>query len=160
MLIAGAARNIKSPVQNVDDDVMTPLITRFYDFNMKYSDDESIKGDVMVKAMGTAGLIKKEQSATRKNEFLMAIANPIMSQIMGPKNMSYLLREIARAHDLKLPDDASWEISDTIPEILAQNMNNASNQGSGQAAAGGSPTKPQSLNAAGDEMGSSGMQRV
>jgi hypothetical protein len=64
--------------------------------NMMYDDDPYIKGDYKVVAKGAIGLIHKEALQMRRNEFLMATANPIDSQIVGPEGRAYLLREAAR----------------------------------------------------------------
>ena len=63
---------------------------------MMFDGDPYIKGDFKVVAKGAIGLIHKETLQMRRNEFLMATANPIDSQIVGPEGRAYLLRELAR----------------------------------------------------------------
>ena len=60
--IAYTAANlwVRRAVRNWDDDIVAPLITRFFDWNMQYSEKEEIKGDSRVRAMGIAALVELE----------------------------------------------------------------------------------------------------
>lgn len=76
-----------------DDDVVTPIITRYYDWMMEFSDKEDIKGDLKVVARGVSALVELEGSATRMNQFLT-----VASQMgIAPSNKYQLLREFAKA---------------------------------------------------------------
>jgi hypothetical protein len=166
-LFANAARSIKAVVSNIDDDIITPFISMCYDYVMRFSKDETLKGDARVVAKGVAGLMAKEQAANRKTEFLNTTANPVFSQVLGTKNINYLLKEIAKANDLNLPDEEYGErIAELLDEqnlkaLIAQSQPQVSNDGgdvNGQVTNGGSPTKPMALNMSGDEMGSPELQ--
>lgn len=87
---------VRRAVRNWDDDVITPVITRFYDFNMQYSEKEEIKGDSRVKAMGIAALVELEGQAQRMSQFMQTATQ------MGlpPSNQMRLMREFARAYKL------------------------------------------------------------
>jgi hypothetical protein len=70
MLMNSANVIFRNVVKNFDDDMTTPLIRRFYDWNMQFNPKEEIKGDLQVEARGTSALLVRElQSAN-----LMAIA--------------------------------------------------------------------------------------
>lgn len=71
MLMNSANIVLRRAVKNWDDDVTRPLIGRFYDWNMQFSDDESIKGDFAVDARGSGALLVRE----RQQESLMMYAN-------------------------------------------------------------------------------------
>jgi hypothetical protein len=47
-------------VKNFDDDVTTPTIRRFYDWNMQFNDKAEIKGDYEVDARGSSVLMVRE----------------------------------------------------------------------------------------------------
>lgn len=47
-------------VRNWDDDMTTPTIRRFYDWNMQFSRKEEIKGDFEVRARGSSVLLVRE----------------------------------------------------------------------------------------------------
>lgn len=100
---------VRRAVRNWDDDVVTPLITRFFDFNMQYSEKDDIKGDSKIRAMGITALVELEGQAQRLTQF-MQVANgmqiPLSNQLM-------VLREFARAFkldpDVVLPSEAEIE---------------------------------------------------
>jgi len=95
MLMDNASKGIKQAVANIDK-IVSGIVQRLYLHNMMYDDDVYIKGDFKVVAKGAIGLIQKETLQMRRNEFLVATANPIDSQIVGPEGRAYLLRELAR----------------------------------------------------------------
>lgn len=95
MLMDNASKGIKNAVANIDK-IVSGIVHRLYLHNMMYDDDVYIKGDFRVVAKGAIGLIHKEALQMRRNEFLVATANPIDSQIVGPEGRAYLLRELAR----------------------------------------------------------------
>jgi hypothetical protein len=100
---------VRRAVRNWDDDVVTPLITRFFDFNMQYSEKDGIKGDSKVKAMGIAALVELEGQAQRLTQFMQAAS----SMGVPPSNKMQILREFARAFKLDpdrvLPSDKEIE---------------------------------------------------
>jgi hypothetical protein len=95
MLMDNASKGIKQAISNIDR-IVSGIVRRLYLHNMMYDDDPYIKGDFKVVAKGAIGLIHKEALQMRRNEFLVATANPIDSNIVGPEGRAYLLRELAR----------------------------------------------------------------
>jgi hypothetical protein len=104
MLMGNANKSMKQVVANIDNSVMTPLLERLYFYNMKYSEDNELKGDVAIVARGSNSIVAKETAQVRRNEFLQATANPIDMQIMGIDGRATLLRETAKQLDVN-PDD-------------------------------------------------------
>ena len=92
---------VRRCIRNWDDDVTSPLISDYYDYNMQWSEKESIKGDVHVRALGIAYLAELEGQAGRMASLAQA------AQGMGlPLSTPYaMLRELSRS--LKLDPD-SW----------------------------------------------------
>jgi hypothetical protein len=145
-LLAAASRSIKAVVANIDDDIITPYIQMCYDFQMKFSDDPSIKGDARVVAKGVSGLLAREQQSHQKIELLQMVANPAYMQILGAKNIGALLAQIIKGQDIKLPDldrlDGSLDAEAQIQQILmsqagVQQQEADPNQMNGQSANGG-----------------------
>lgn len=101
MLMNAAAKGIKSVIGNIDRDVIRPLIEQIYTWLMIYSDDEEIKGDCRVVARGATGLLVREQTQLRRQEFLNNTANPTDLQIIGLEGRAEVLRAIAA--DLDMP---------------------------------------------------------
>ena len=96
MLLDAANKGLKSIVQGIDKNVMTPLLRQMFDHNMIYSDDDSVKGDAQVTARGVASLMQLETLRMRRNEVLQITSNPIDSQIVGMEGRASILREIAK----------------------------------------------------------------
>lgn len=74
----------KTVVRNVDEFIITPVITAFYDWFMQYSPREEIKGDMNIIAHGVTGLMKKEVQSQRMMQLLATTANPVDLQLFGP----------------------------------------------------------------------------
>jgi len=90
-------------IANVDEHVIKPCIDRLYYYNMRYSDDPDLKGDVRVQARGAASLMEKEAAQQRRNEFLgVALNSPVAQQVMGMEGVAELLRQAAKTLDLNV----------------------------------------------------------
>jgi hypothetical protein len=162
-LLAAASRSIKAVVANIDDDIIAPYIQMCYDVLMQTTKDPALQGDGKVVAKGVAGLLAKEQQAQRKTEFLQTIAVPTFAQALGAKNIGYILAQIAKSNDLKLPDMDRLEGNETLESILTKmNLQGAGvdpNQQNGNIATGGTPQQPQSMTLDGRPAGSPEMQQ-
>lgn len=94
MLMSNAGKSIKSVVVSVDR-VLKPAIERLYFYNMMYSDDDDLKGDVNIVAHGALNLQQREMQQQRLNEFLnIALSNPVVNQLVGPQGIAYMLRQV------------------------------------------------------------------
>lgn len=100
MMIGNASKIVKQVVGGIDCNVITPLLDRQYYYNMRYSEDPDLKGDVKVVARGALSMTVKEAAQVRRNEFLAATANPIDLQIIGLEGRAEVLREAARGLDM------------------------------------------------------------
>ena len=137
MLMSNAGKALKQVISNIDYDIIEPLIRRLYEFNMRFHEDDTIKGDVQVRARGVNSMIVKEAAQVRRNEFLAATANPIDMQIVGLEGRAALLREAAKSLDMNV--DA---IVPPPEEVRARQMAQmqAQQEQMAQAQAGGSPS--------------------
>lgn len=95
MLMDNASKGIKQAIANIDT-IVAGIVQKLYIHNMMFDPDPYIKGDFNVVAKGAIGLLHKETLQMRRNEFLVATANPIDSQITGLEGRAYMLREAAR----------------------------------------------------------------
>lgn len=100
MLINNAGKSIKQVISNIDHAVMQPLLERLYYYNMRYSEDPDLKGDVNIIASGSSALVAKETAMVRRNEFLAATANPYDMQVVGIEGRAAILREVAKGLDI------------------------------------------------------------
>ena len=103
MLMGAAGKGIRQVVMHIDTDVVKPIVMRQFVYNMRYDEDESIKGDVQVIAKGAINLAVKETVNIRRIEFLNATANPVDLEILGKDGRTAILREIAKG--LQMPVD-------------------------------------------------------
>ena len=118
MLMNAANGSIRSVVKNVDDYLVGPLGKAFFSFNMQFDFDETIKGDLEVKAQGTQSLMATEVRSQRLMQFLQVASNPVLAPFA---KMDYIIREIAKAMDLD-PDKITNSLQDAAiqAEILKQ----------------------------------------
>ena len=101
MMMGSANITIKDQVKNFDDGITKPFITAMYHWNMQFGDDESIKGDYDVQAMGSSSLIAKEVYANS----LMQFANIASSEQFAPLvKHDKMLRSIVDVLDLEGKD--------------------------------------------------------
>jgi len=103
MLMGSAGKGIRQVVMHIDGDVVKPIVQRQFVFNMRYDEDESIKGDAQVVPRGAVNLAVKETTNVRRVEFLNATANEIDMGIIGNNGRAAILREIAKG--LQMPVD-------------------------------------------------------
>ena len=139
MLMGAAGKGIRQVVMHIDHDVVKPIVQRQFVYNMRYDEDESIKGDVEILARGAINLAVKETVNVRRIEFLNATSNEIDMQILGIDGRAAILREVAKG--LYMPVDEiipsreklaySGKIQARAAEFAAQ-----------QEAQAGTPTQP------------------
>jgi hypothetical protein len=112
MLMGAAAGSIKNVIKNVDDYLLKPLGDGLFQFNMQFSFDKEIKGDLEVKARGTESLMANEVRSQRLMQFIQVTSNPALAPFA---KMDYIITEIARSLDLD-------------PEKVVNNMGDAAIQ--------------------------------
>jgi len=108
MLMSAANGSIRTVVKNVDDYLLAPIGRAFFAFNMQFDFDESIRGDLEVKANGTESLMANEVRSQRLMQFLQVASNPMLAPFA---KMDYIVREIAKSMDLD-PDKVTNSMAD------------------------------------------------
>lgn len=94
MLLNEATQVTMGIITNFDDYFIRPIIRSLYDFNMKWSEDDEIKGDMKVRALGVASYRKVEVYTRKLMQFLQLTADdPIAKR-------REILTEIAESLDL------------------------------------------------------------
>lgn len=104
ILTEAASRGMKMVINKSDADVTRDVVKRTYAYLLIYDKDESIKGDVQINPSGVMGLILREQSDQKLFNAMNIVANPVYSQIVGPKGLAALLRKHIERLDLN-PDE-------------------------------------------------------
>jgi hypothetical protein len=101
MLMGAAQVVIKTVIKNIDDFLIKPLIRSYYNFNMEWSMDENIKGDMKIEALGSSILVAREVMNRSMTEFLSITANEFdMPLVERPR----ILRKIAKNMGLSEED--------------------------------------------------------
>ncbi len=103
MLMGSAGKGIRQVVMHIDSDIIKPVVHRQFVYNMRYDEDESIKGDVEILPKGAINLAVKETVNLRRIEFLNATANQVDMDIVGKEGRAAILREVAKS--LQMPVD-------------------------------------------------------
>lgn len=142
MLMGAAGKGIRQVVMHIDSDVVKPIVMRQFVYNMRYDEDESIKGDVEVVAKGAINLAVKETVNVRRIEFLNATANAVDMEILGKEGRATILREVAKGLQMPVEDIVpSREQAGYQSRIQARAMAAAAQQ-QPQAPVEGTPTRP------------------
>lgn len=118
MLMNSSNIVLRKAVKNWDDDVTRPLITRFYDWNMQFSDNPAVKGDFAIEARGSSALLVRE----KQQENLMIYAN-ISAQnpeLFKRRDWAGLDQEIAKS--LEVPYELITKPQAEIAEMEEQEM--------------------------------------
>jgi hypothetical protein len=123
MLLGAAQVVIKTVVKNIDDYLIKPLITSYYNFNMEWSDDDEIKGDMNIEALGSAILVAREVQTRSMTEFLGITANEFDMPLVKRPN---ILRKIAKNMGLDEDDiksDKQLRAEAAKPDPMEEKLN-------------------------------------
>jgi hypothetical protein len=148
MLMGSAGKSIRQVVMHIDADIIKLIVHRSFVYNMRYSEDESIKGDAQIIPRGAINLAVKDTVNTRRVEFLQATANEFDMEIIGKDGRAAILREVAKG--LQMPED------EVVPTREKVEFNKRSEGGQAQIAppdGGRTGEQPQTLDQAGNPAG-------
>jgi hypothetical protein len=103
MLMGNASKGIKKVITNIEQDILDPLITAFYNYNMLYDPDQTMKIDAQVVAQGPTSVLAREATVQKRLQALQIIGPFIPTGIIEKDGIATLLRETLRP--LELPVD-------------------------------------------------------
>lgn len=146
MLMGAAGKGIRQVVGYIDSDVIKPIVEKQFVFNMRFDEDESIKGDSIIIPRGASTLAVKEVVNVRRIEFLTATANPIDAQIMGAEGRAALLREVAKSLQISGDDVVPTREKQALLSLAMQGAQQAAPQAAAATLPDGSPAGGQSGN--------------
>ena len=142
MLMGSAGKGIRQVVMHIDSDVMKPIIHRQFVYNMRYDEDESIKGDVEILPKGAINLAVKETVNVRRIEFLNATANEIDMGIVGKEGRASILREVAKSLQMPVDEIVPSREKGTYLQELAAKQQVEAQQAQQPPMKSGTPTQP------------------
>jgi hypothetical protein len=136
MLMGNASKILQTVAANIDRDVLEPALGGLYEMIMLTDQSGLLSGQEQVRVMGVQVAVQKETQRARQLEFLQTTANPLDSQIMGPKGRAAVLRSVSQTLGLD-----GQEIVPTDEEIEKQAQAAQMQQAAAQAQGGqqGSP---------------------
>lgn len=119
MLMNSANVVLRRLVKQFDDYVTKRHVRRYYDFNMSYSEDESVKGDFEVNAKGSSALLVRDVQNQAYLQLLQLATNPVWAPIFKMRDL--MAKALGAQHIpveevLKSEDDLKREA-----EIAAKN---------------------------------------
>ena len=125
MLMNASNITLKRAVKHYDDNIIVPMITRFYDWNMQFNPDNSIKGDFNVHARGTGALMVKELQSQGLMAMMQFAGHPVFGHLLKPEE---LLRMAAKS--LYIDPAEVVKDADTIDKEAKERAAAATDEGS------------------------------
>lgn len=95
MLMGNANKILQTVADNIDRDVIEPLLQGLYDMVMLADAGVKLRGDENIRVRGVALAQKREIERQRQLEFLRITANPVDMQIVGMEGRSKILKAVA-----------------------------------------------------------------
>lgn len=165
-MLGNVGRGVKRVVSAIDRTTVKFHVTGAFNYNMQYSKDPMIKGQLVAVPKGAAAVLIKEQVAQRQQAMLQATLNPIDAQIIGTEGRREMLRPALKNAEFDvdsiLPTDDELALRTAgMPqphELLASNQGpNSPATPGGAPGMGGTPAAPAATDVAGNP--SQGMQQ-
>jgi len=129
MLMNAANTVRRNQVMDWDHNMIKPIITGFYHYNMAEHDDDNVKGDYNVNAKGVSALLVREvQSQNIINMLNMASTNPALMPVVQIKAIQWL-REWCQINAM---DDSLIPTDDEIKQLQESQQPKEDEQGEGQ----------------------------
>jgi hypothetical protein len=101
----------KGIIRHLDDAVIAPCVTRAYEWNMQFHEDQTAKGDFHVRAVGSSTLLLRELQA--QNYMSIAVnfgAHPLFGPMLDHRR---LFEQLLAANSIDpstvMIDQATWE---------------------------------------------------
>ena len=97
MLQGNAVKAIQASVANIDQYIFKPMGELLYNYNMVYSDDDSVKGDCKITACGATGLMQREINRQNSYEILQLVGSAgqqIMQLPKGTEIITWALKNV------------------------------------------------------------------
>ncbi|SAK40839.1 hypothetical protein AWB82_00247 [Caballeronia glebae] len=101
-LYGNALKGVQSSRTNLDIDLFEPLGTAYFNYNMRFDPDPTIKGDAKVKARGTSGLLQKEVNKQQTQDTLGFIAQLAQTGQVSPPAMQWAIDQALTAAGVPL----------------------------------------------------------
>ncbi len=143
MILNNASLNIKSVIRNIDRNIVKPIGTSMFAWNMQYNGiaHPDIEGDLEISATGASSLEQKDQENQRLQVFLQLSLNPAIAPLI---KLPTIIKKLALTMDmepeeiLNTPDEAAFYSS-----LMGQQGMQQPGGGAGQVPGAPNPTPGQ-----------------
>lgn len=115
ILVANASSLVRRIARIFDDSLITPHIMRYYVWMMNYVEDQSIKGDFKIVALGSTALVARDQ----RNTFLTQTCPQYMANPAFGIDPSRLFKKIAKANGENNPEEIMFSAEEM--KVMQQN---------------------------------------
>lgn len=127
MLINNANKTLQNVADNIDKEIMEPLLQLLYDYIMLTDDTGMLRGDENIVIDGVRQAAKQEQDMTRQLEFLNLINNPNYQSMLGAGEVAKILQKLADNLGMEIkvkdPDDTPGAPPPGLPPGVAPGAN-------------------------------------
>ena len=109
-----ASTVLRRYARNHDDDILTPHVGRYHDHILEYSEDDKMKNELVVQALGSSSLLERDL----RNDALTALGQYVTNPMFGldPKKWA---AELLKANKL---DAKRFEYDDEEWQKIVENM--------------------------------------
>lgn len=149
MLMGNAAKGIKNVQASIDRDIIAPIVSALYYYNMIVSTDMGIKADAKVVARGATGLLQRELAQSNTISILQLLTPYVQGGFIDKTALDYILREVLQNTGLPIdkiiPDpDAAMRVQD-LTALLGGNAAGSQAQAMQRGTSNPVPLPPQSV---------------
>jgi hypothetical protein len=147
MLMGNAAKGIKAVALHIDEDVIEPIVSDYYNYNMLTSDDPDIKADAKVIARGASGLLQRELAQSKMTDILQLLtpyATAPMPQggaLVPPDTIRQVISEVLKSTGMNVQFPNPNQGQQLVQDLQGAGIDTAMQRGSGQP----QPLPPQSV---------------
>lgn len=117
MMLNQASKPVKRMLRRVEHNVIERLIQRFVDYEMMFSDDITLKGDVHVRARGVSGLVEQERQEGRLEWALQSLAP--FAGLVPPEYIMRLIVAMLEQAGVPTKGLPNFSIEDAVSQDLA-----------------------------------------
>lgn len=119
MVMNQASKPIKQAMKRAEKKVIEPIIQRFTDFELMYNPDESLKGDVNVRASGVEGLQEKEAQEGKLEWALQTIAPFAQNVQIPPEYFMRLFEKLLEHNGISTKGLPNFALQDAVSQDMA-----------------------------------------
>lgn len=120
MVMNQASKPVKKAMRRAEANVIEPMIQRFTDYELMYNPDDTIKGDVNVKATGIRGLQEQEQQEGKLEWALQSLAPFAAGVQIPPEYFMRLIVKVLQANGIDTKGLPDFSMQDAVQRDLGQ----------------------------------------